>query len=102
MAGFYFCGGRKGADVWLSWPEMAAGMLKINGFLSKITRAYPGIREIWLLASPEKGRRRHGSVWKLLAFADEETFQQLRGDLRFKRADVELLVVRNGDEFRQP
>ena len=77
-------------------------MVKIDGFLSKVTRAYPRMREIWLLASPVKGRRRHGSAWKLLAFADEDTFQQLRRDSRFRRADVELLVVRDGDEFREP
>ena len=77
-------------------------MLKIDNFLSKVTRAYPGIREIWLLASPAKGHGRPNSDWALLAFADEDTFQQLRSDVRFRRADVELLVVRDGDEFREP
>jgi len=77
-------------------------MLKLDDFLSKLTHAHPGMREIWLLASPAKGRGRHSSAWKLLAFADEDTFQRLRSDIRFRRAEVELLVVRDGDEFREP
>ena len=77
-------------------------MLKIDNFLSKVTRAHPGLREIWLLASPAKGQGRHSSGWKLLAFADEDTFQRLHSDVRFRRPDVELLVVRDGDEFREP
>ena len=31
-------------------------MLKIDGFISKITRAHPGIREIWLFGSARKAR----------------------------------------------
>jgi len=77
-------------------------MLKIDDFLAKLTRAHPGMREIWLLASPAKGHGRHSSAWKLLAFADEDTFQRIRTDIRFRRAEVELLVVRDGDEFREP
>jgi len=77
-------------------------MLKIEHFLSKLTRAHPGMREIWLLTAPEKPKGRHGSAWKLLVFADEDTFQQLCHERRFKRADVELLVVGDGDAFRDP
>lgn len=77
-------------------------MRKIDGFLRKITRAHPGIREVWRLAYPVKTEARRGSLFALLVFADEDTFQRLRSDLRFKRADVELLVVRNGDEFQEP
>jgi len=77
-------------------------MLKIDNFLAKLARAHPGIREIWRLAHSTKGLARPGAVWALLAFADEQTFRQLSGDLRFRRADVELLVVRAGDEFCEP
>ena len=82
-----------------NFPAM---MLKIDNFLTKLTRAHPGIREIWRLAYPTKGPTRPGSDWALLAFADQETFRQLSGDVRFRRADVELLVVREGDEFCEP
>ncbi len=77
-------------------------MRKIDAFLTKITRAHPGIREVWRLAYPVKTHVRPGSLWALLAFADEDTFQRLRADVRFRRADVELLVVRDGDEFQEP
>jgi hypothetical protein len=77
-------------------------MSKIDNFLTKLTRAHPGIREIWRLAYSTKGPTRRGSDWALLAFADEDTFGQLSRDVRFRRADVELLVVREGDEFCEP
>ena len=77
-------------------------MLKIDNFLTKLTRAHRGIREIWRLAHSTKGLARPGAYWALLAFVDEETFRQLSGDVRFRRADVELLVVRAGDEFCEP
>lgn len=77
-------------------------LLKIDDFLSKITRAHPGIREIWLFGSRAKGEGRPGSDWNFFVFADEDTFQQLAKNIRFKRADVQLLVIRNGDEFREP
>jgi hypothetical protein len=80
----------------------AAGMLKIDDFLSKVTRAHPGIREIWLLESRAKDHVRPDSEWNLLVFADEDTFQQLRRGVQFRRTDVKLLVVRDGDEFREP
>ena len=77
-------------------------MLKIDDFLSEITQAHPGIREIWLLGSRAKGQARPNSDWNLFVFADEDTFQQLGSNVQFRRADVELLVVRDGDEFREP
>ena len=77
-------------------------MLKIATFLTKMTRAHPGIREIWRLAYSTKGPTRRDPRWALLAFADEETFRQLSADARFRRVDVELLVVVDGDEFREP
>ena len=77
-------------------------MLKIDDFVSEITQAHSGIREIWLLGSRAKGQARPDSDWNLFVFADEETLRQLGGNVRFKRADVQLLVVRDGDEFREP
>jgi hypothetical protein len=77
-------------------------MFKNDPYLSEITRAHPSIGEIWLLASPVSDYVRLDLRWTLLVFADEYTFQQLCRDVRFERADVELLVVRDGDEFREP
>ncbi len=77
-------------------------MLKIDDFLSKITRAHPGIREIWLFGSRAKGEARANSDWNLFLFADEESLQQLGRNIRFKRAAVQVLVVCDGDAFREP
>ncbi len=77
-------------------------MVKIDNFISKITQAHPGIREIWLFGSRAKGEARPNSDWNLFVFADDDTLQQLGRNVRFKRADVQLLVVRDGEEFREP
>lgn len=77
-------------------------MLKVDDFLSKITHAHPGIREIWLLKSPTKDYAGADAAWNLLVFADEDMFQQLRRHVQFRRTDLKLLVVRDGDEFREP
>src|SRR5512143_1944266 len=77
-------------------------MLKIDNFLTKITRAHPGIREIWRLAYSTKGPTRRDSDWALLAFANEETLRGLSRDVRFRRANIELLVVVDGDAFCEP
>ncbi len=81
---------------------MAARRVKIDDFLSRLTQAHPGIREIWLLGSRAKGDERTDSDWNLLAFADQDTFERLCSNARFRRVGVELLVVRDGDEFREP
>ncbi len=73
----------------------------MNDFLSKLTRAHPGIREIWLFGSRAKGEGGAQSDWNFFVFADEDTFQRLAASRRFKRAGVQLLVIRNGDEFRE-
>jgi predicted nucleotidyltransferase len=77
-------------------------MLKIDDFLSRITDAHPGIREVWLFGSRAKGQERPNSDWNLFVFADQDTLEQFRASRRFRRADVQLLVVRDGDDFREP
>ncbi|MGE5819838.1 MAG: nucleotidyltransferase domain-containing protein [Deltaproteobacteria bacterium] len=77
-------------------------MLKIDAYVAKIARAHPGIREIWLFGSRAKGPAHPKSDWNLFVFADDDTLQQLGKSLQFRRGDVQLLVVRDGDEFREP
>ena len=77
-------------------------MLNIDAYVAKIARAHPGIREIWLFGSRAKGLAHPKSDWNLFLFADEDTLQQLGKSLQFRRGDVQLLVVRDGDEFREP
>lgn len=77
-------------------------MLNIDEFLSRITATHPGIREIWLFGSRAKGQARPNSNWNLFVFAGQDTLQRLAESSRFRRADVQLLVVKDGDEFREP
>lgn len=76
-------------------------MLKIDAYVAKIAQAHPGIREIWLFGSRAKGHAHPKSDWNLFVFADDDTLQQIGKDLQFRRGDVQLLVVRDGDEFRE-
>ena len=77
-------------------------MLNIDDFLSRITATHPGIREIWLFGSRANGQARPNSNWNLFVFAGQDTLQRLGESSRFRRADIQLLVVKDGDEFREP
>ncbi len=77
-------------------------MLKVEDFLLRITKAHPGIREVWLFGSRAKDEARPKSDWNLFIFADDDTFRQLGRSTQFRRRDIQLLVVRDGDEFREP
>lgn len=80
----------------------SADRLRIDQFVSKLAKAHPQIREIWLFGSRAKGGSSPDADWNLFVFADGETFRQLGRNRRFRRADVQLLVVLDGDEFQEP
>ena len=77
-------------------------MLKIDNFVLEIAKAHPGIREVWLIGSRANNQARPDSDWNLLVFADDDAFQQLGKNIQFRRADVQLLVVCDGEKFQEP
>jgi len=71
-------------------------------YISELVAAYPSIREAWLFGSRANGYAKPESDWDFLAFADEPTLTALRGDLRFHRPGIDLMIVTDGDQFESP
>ena len=77
-------------------------MRGITLYLDQLAEHCPDIRSVW-----EIGVRADDEVlgtcapfgWDLIAFADEETLQQLRAAPDLHRPDVRLRVVTDGDRF---
>ena len=92
---------------WVS-PDMrnvsglGQGLEKIGDFIVRITGTYEEIEEVWLMGSRANGTARPDSDWDLLVFADEPTFRRMRKNHRLRRAEIDCLVVRGGNEFREP
>jgi hypothetical protein len=74
----------------------------ITLYLDQLTERCPDIRSVW-----EIGARADDEVlgtcapfgWDLIAFADEDTLQQLRAATDLHRGDVRLRVVTDGNRF---
>jgi hypothetical protein len=74
---------------------------ELGTYLDELRVAYPAIEEIWLIGSRANNGVHAGSDWDFVAFADEETCQQIEVETRWHRADVDLLVVIDGDSFKR-
>jgi predicted nucleotidyltransferase len=74
----------------------------IASHLATVCARHPAITELWLLGSRANGNAKADSDWDVLAFADEPTLTALRAKPELKRADVDFLVVVDGDRFESP
>lgn len=72
---------------------------EISGFISRMLDCCMDIRDVWLIGQDENGPDSSGPRWELLAFADPTTLQRLRKANDLHRADVDVLVVTDGDRF---
>jgi hypothetical protein len=71
------------------WPAQPAARLtpELHRFLAQLQQRHPAIRECWLLEAAVK------SEWWLLASADGEVLEGLRGDWDIRRKDVRLYLL---------
>lgn len=72
---------------------------ELSGFLSRVLQCCLEIRFIWLIGEDDKGSVPGSARWELLTFADGPTLQRLRKAADLHRADVDMLVVTDGDCF---
>lgn len=75
---------------------------ELETWLDQLLVAYPAIREVWLIGSRANHRAHAGSDWDLVTFADEATCEAIEVDIQWHRADVDLLIVTDGDNFKRP
>jgi hypothetical protein len=71
-------------------PELA-------GFLSRLVERCPGIQAVWSLGNADDAAQ--ASTQDLLVFADLATLERLRAAEDLHRADLQLVVVVDGDRF---
>ena len=70
---------------------------ELSAFLSRVLVCCLDIRAVW--SSGAAGSSLPGGSHQLIAFADRPTLLSLRKSGELHRADVELLVVFDGDQF---
>ena len=80
-------------------PPSAA---EASAYIAGLVAEYPNIREVWLFGSRANGSAKPESDWDFLAFADEATLAALRGDSRFRRDGIDLLIVTDNERFEAP
>jgi hypothetical protein len=71
----------------------------LSAFVSRVLARCLDIRALWSIGHADLAQARLDSAGQLLAFADRPTLQALRRSDHLHRADVELLVVFDGNQF---
>ena len=71
----------------------------ISDFVHKIGREAPELVEIWLIGSRANDSASVESDWDFIAMGSTNTLAYLQKSVHLHRADVDFLVVINGDDF---
>ncbi len=71
----------------------------IKRFVSSVAVGCPEISSVWSMDHAGDEPAPTTAQYELLAFADKSTLQRLRRSENLQRADVEFLVVIDGDVF---
>ena len=74
----------------------------LSKYIEILLAACPEITEVWLIGSRANDKAREDSDWDLLVFGSPRTLEALQDNLSFRRPDIDLLVVYNGDDFQAP
>ena len=72
---------------------------EISAFAARLFACCLDIRSVWLIECPDRGSSPDSPCHELLVFADQRTLERLRKCDDLRRADVEVLVVTDGDRF---
>ncbi len=71
-------------------------------YIDELLRAYPSIKQVWLIGSRADGSAKPSSDWDYFVMADQSTLDALSAAKRFNDPAIDLLVVYDGDHFRKP
>lgn len=72
---------------------------EIGMYVDALRQARPEIDEVWLMGPRVNADESRGAVWDLLLFANRRALETLRSDAQWRRPDVDLFVVVDGDHF---
>ena len=71
-------------------------------YREELLRAYPSIKQIWLIGSRADGSAKSSSDWDYIVMADQSTLDALSAAPHFNDPVIDLLVVYDGNQFRKP
>jgi Nucleotidyltransferase domain len=71
-------------------------------YVAALLRAYPSIKEVWLIGSRADGSAKPTSDWDYIILANQGVLAALSKTSTFNQPDIDLLVVFDGDNFRKP
>ena len=74
----------------------------LSEYIENLLSACPEITEVWLIGSRANDKAREDSDWDFLVFGNDHTLSTLQENLSLSRPDIDLLVVYNGNDFREP
>jgi len=75
---------------------------KINKYIDELITSYPEILSIWLIGSRANNSANENSDWDFFVFANEHILKSLKNNLYFKRENIDLFIVYNGNDFKEP
>lgn len=72
---------------------------EISAFAALLFARCLDIRSVWSIECLDRDRSPDSPCYELLVFADERTLERLRKCDELRRADLEVLIVTDGDRF---
>ena len=74
----------------------------LSEYIENLLSACPEITEVWLIGSRANDKAREDSDWDFFVFGNDHTLSTLQENLSLRHPDIDLLVVYNGNDFREP
>lgn len=74
----------------------------VTVYLNRLTSVHPGITAVWLFGSRANGTCKTDSDWDLLVFGDRSMLDAIRADETFRRPEIDLFIVHDGNRFESP
>lgn len=75
---------------------------RVRKYIGTVINAAPSVTEVWLVGSQANDRAAEESDWDFLVFADQEALMLLRENVALACANIDVLVVVDGNRFESP
>ncbi|MFO7971459.1 MAG: nucleotidyltransferase domain-containing protein [Desulfobacterales bacterium] len=75
---------------------------EVKDYVNKLTGQITSIESIWLFGSRVNRTYRPDSDWDLIVFGTPETLDELSQNPDFNKENIDLLVVYNDIDFKEP
>jgi len=72
---------------------------ELGMYVDALRKKCPAIDQVWLLGPRANDPESRGTDWDLLLFADARVLREVRSDASWRRGDLNLMIVTDGDRF---